>query len=88
LAVIVPAGTDEEAVLDQCLAASAARADTPAWMKGFLDTFYNADTLRGTLVSDQAYQASWNLAVTASASQSAGETRRDRKARTQYMPKV
>src|SRR6516165_144584 len=45
----------------------AARADTPAWMKGFLDTFYNIDTLRGTLVSDQAWQASWNLAVTASA---------------------
>ena len=45
----------------------AARADTPAWMKGFLDTFYNIDTLRGTLVSDQAFQASWNLAVTASA---------------------
>jgi pimeloyl-ACP methyl ester carboxylesterase len=36
-------------------------------MKGFLDNFYNADTLRGTLVSDQAFQASWNLAVTASA---------------------
>jgi non-heme chloroperoxidase len=36
-------------------------------MKGFLDTFYNIDTLRGTLVSDQAWQASWNLAVTASA---------------------
>ena len=47
--------------------AAAARADTPAWMKGFLDTFYNIDTLRGTLVSDQAFQASWNLAVTASA---------------------
>jgi pimeloyl-ACP methyl ester carboxylesterase len=46
----------------------AARADTPAWMKGFLDSFYNIDTLRGTLVSDQAYQASWNVAVTASAS--------------------
>jgi non-heme chloroperoxidase len=45
----------------------AARTDTPAWMKGFLDTFYNMDTLRGTLVSDQAWQASWNLAVTASA---------------------
>jgi non-heme chloroperoxidase len=45
----------------------AAQADTPAWMKGFLDTFYNIDTLRGTLVSDQAWQASWNLAVTASA---------------------
>ena len=47
--------------------AQAARADAPAWMKGFLDNFYNIDTLRGTLVSDQAYQASWNLAVTASA---------------------
>jgi non-heme chloroperoxidase len=45
----------------------AAQADTPAWMKGFLDNFYNMDTLRGTLVSDQAWQASWNLAVTASA---------------------
>jgi non-heme chloroperoxidase len=47
--------------------ARAARADIPAWMKGFLDNFYNIDTLRGTLVSDQAYQATWNLAVTASA---------------------
>ena len=45
----------------------AARDDTPAWMKGFLDNFYNIDKFRGTLVSDQAYQASWNLAVTASA---------------------
>ena len=46
---------------------AAAQADTPAWMKGFLDNFYNMDTLRGTLVSDQAWQASWNLAVGASA---------------------
>jgi non-heme chloroperoxidase len=45
----------------------AARQDTPAWMKGFLDNFYNIDKFRGTLVSDQAYQASWNLAVSASA---------------------
>jgi len=45
----------------------AAMADAPAWMKGFLDNFYNFGSLRGTLVSDQAYQASWNLAVTASA---------------------
>ena len=45
----------------------AAAADTPAWMTGFLDNFYNAGTLRGTLVSDQAITASWNLAVTASA---------------------
>jgi non-heme chloroperoxidase len=45
----------------------AATADAPAWMKGFLDTYYNFDTLRGTLVSDQAWQASWNQGVTASA---------------------
>jgi len=45
----------------------AAQSDTPAWMKGFLDTFYNINELRGTLVSDQAYQASWNLAAAASA---------------------
>jgi pimeloyl-ACP methyl ester carboxylesterase len=47
--------------------AQAARGDTPAWMKGFLDNFYNIDTLRGTMVSEQAYQASWNIAVAASA---------------------
>jgi non-heme chloroperoxidase len=47
--------------------ADAARADTPAWMKGFLDNFYNFEALRGDLVSDEAYRASWNLAVTASA---------------------
>ena len=45
----------------------AARQDMPAWMKGFLDNFYNIDKLRGTLVSDQAYQASWNVASSASA---------------------
>ena len=43
-----------------------AKADTPAWMKGFLDNFYNMDTLGGTLVSDQAFQASFNLATAAS----------------------
>jgi len=47
--------------------AAAAAADTPAWMKTFLDIFYNRETLRGTLISDQAWQASWNLAVSASA---------------------
>ena len=47
--------------------AAAARADIPAWMKGFLENFYNYDTLAGTLVSEQAFQTSWNLAVTASA---------------------
>ena len=44
-----------------------AREDAPAWMKGFLDNFYNIDKFRGTLVSDQAYQASWNIAASASA---------------------
>jgi non-heme chloroperoxidase len=44
-----------------------ANADGPAWMKGFLDNFYNLDVLGGTLVSDQAYQASWNIAAAASA---------------------
>jgi non-heme chloroperoxidase len=47
--------------------AEAARSDMPAWMKGFLDNFYNFETLHATLVSDQAYQASWNIAVGASA---------------------
>jgi pimeloyl-ACP methyl ester carboxylesterase len=44
-----------------------ARQDTPAWMKGFLENFYNVDVLGGTRVSDQAFQSSWNLAVAASA---------------------
>ena len=46
---------------------ASAQADPPAWMKGFLDNFYNYDTLGGTLVSEQAFQASFNLAVSASA---------------------
>jgi non-heme chloroperoxidase len=44
-----------------------AKKDVPAWMKGFLDNFYNIDEYGGTLVSDQAYQASWNVASAASA---------------------
>jgi non-heme chloroperoxidase len=44
-----------------------ARQDMPAWMKGFLDNFYNADKFLGNLVSNEAYQASFNLAVSASA---------------------
>jgi non-heme chloroperoxidase len=44
-----------------------AKADGPAWMKGFLENFYNFDEFRGTLVSDQAFQASWNVATAASA---------------------
>jgi non-heme chloroperoxidase len=45
----------------------AATADGPAWMKGFLENFYNMDVLGGKLVSDQAFQASWNVATAASA---------------------
>jgi non-heme chloroperoxidase len=45
-----------------------ARQDTPAWMKGFMDNFYNIDKFCGTLVSDQAFQASWDIATAASAS--------------------
>ena len=48
-----------------------ALADTPAWIKGFLDNFYNIDILRGTLISDQAWQTSLNLAVSASATAAA-----------------
>lgn len=44
-----------------------ARDDTPAWMKGFLDNFFNIDKFRGTLVSDQYYQSCWNMAAAASA---------------------
>jgi non-heme chloroperoxidase len=45
----------------------AAQGDTPAFLKGFLDDFYNMDVLGGTLVSDQAFQSSWNVAAAASA---------------------
>ena len=44
-----------------------ARQDSPAWMKGFLDNFYNIDVFGGTLVSDQAFQTSWNIASAAAA---------------------
>jgi len=45
----------------------AAQEDAPAWMKAFLDNFYNVDKFLGNRVSDQAYQASWNIASSASA---------------------
>jgi non-heme chloroperoxidase len=44
-----------------------AKADTPAWMKGFLDNFYNMDVYGGSLVSDPAFQASLDIANAASA---------------------
>ena len=44
----------------------AANGDRPAWMKGFLDNFYNSDVNLGTRVSEQAFQASFNIAVAGS----------------------
>ena len=42
-------------------------ADRPAYMKAFLDDFYNVDKFGGSRISDQAWQLSWNVAVGASA---------------------
>jgi len=44
-----------------------ARQDMPMWMQGFLENFYNYDKFRGTLVSEQAFQTSFNVAVSSSA---------------------
>ncbi|HXW43518.1 MAG TPA: alpha/beta hydrolase [Streptosporangiaceae bacterium] len=44
-----------------------ARQDAPAWMKTFLDLFFNIDKFRGTRVSDQYYHYCWELAASASA---------------------
>jgi non-heme chloroperoxidase len=44
-----------------------ATADGPAWLKRFLDLFYNIDQFRGNRVSDEAYNASFNVAVGMSA---------------------
>jgi non-heme chloroperoxidase len=44
-----------------------AKADTPAWMKGFLDDFYNMDQYAGKLVSPEAFASSLDLALEASA---------------------
>lgn len=41
-------------------------ADRPAFLSKFLSDFYNLDTLGGPLISDQAVQFSWNIAVGAS----------------------
>jgi non-heme chloroperoxidase len=41
-------------------------ADRPAFLSQFLSNFYNVDTLGGNLISDQAVQLSWNIAVSAS----------------------
>jgi non-heme chloroperoxidase len=54
----------EKKVFDQIMAAIV--ADRPAYLKDFLDNFYNVDTFRGTRISDQAWQMSWNVAANAS----------------------
>jgi len=41
-------------------------ADRYAYFKDFLDNFYNVDKLGGTRISDQAWQASFNVAAGAS----------------------
>ena len=46
---------------------AAVLADRPAYIKAFLDNFYNVDTYAGTRVSDQAWQSSFIAAVGASA---------------------
>ncbi|MCW3064008.1 MAG: chloride peroxidase [Solirubrobacterales bacterium] len=58
-----PEGVDAE-VFDGIKAAIV--ADRYAYFKDFLDNFYNVDKLGGTRISDQAWQASFNLAATAS----------------------
>lgn len=45
---------------------SAIVADRYAYFKDFLDNFYNVDVLGGTRISDQAWQASFAVAVGAS----------------------
>jgi non-heme chloroperoxidase len=44
-----------------------AKTDMPAWMKAFLGNFFSTGAGRDTGVSDEAFQANWNLAVSASA---------------------
>jgi non-heme chloroperoxidase len=58
-----PEGVDG-AVFDGIKAAVV--ADRYAYFKDFLDNFYNVDVLRGSRISDQAWQASFNLAAAAS----------------------
>jgi non-heme chloroperoxidase len=45
---------------------SAIVTDRYAYFKDFLDNFYNVDVLRGTRISEQAWQASFNVAVASS----------------------
>ena len=59
-----PEGVDQS-VFDGIKAAVV--KDRPAYFKDFLDNFYNVDVLRPERISDQAWQASFNVAVAASA---------------------
>lgn len=59
-----PAGVD--AKVFEGIAASV-DADRPAFLTAFLKDFYNLDLLGGKLISEQAVQNSWNVAVGASA---------------------
>jgi len=54
----------ERAVFEQIKAAIV--ADRYAWFKEFLDNFYNTDTLMPERISEQAWQASFNVAAAAS----------------------
>jgi non-heme chloroperoxidase len=58
-----PEGVDG-AVFDGIKAAIV--ADRYAYFKDFLDNFYNVDVLGGSKISDQAWQASFNVAAAAS----------------------
>lgn len=59
-----PEGVDQ-IVFDDIM--KAILADRPAYIKVFLDDFFNVDKFGGTRVSDQALQLTWNVAVGASA---------------------
>jgi non-heme chloroperoxidase len=59
-----PEGIDG-AVFDEIKAA--VLKDRPAFFKSFLDNFYNVDVLGGTLISEQAWQNSFVVAIGASA---------------------
>jgi non-heme chloroperoxidase len=59
-----PEGVDKS-VFDDIMAAIV--ADRPAYLKEFLDNFYNVDKLRPARISDEAWQLSWNVAAGASA---------------------
>ncbi|MFI7455407.1 alpha/beta fold hydrolase [Nonomuraea sp. NPDC049714] len=55
----------DRSVLDDTM--KAVVADRFAFLKSFLDNFYNMDVLGGTKVSEQAWQASFQVAAAASA---------------------